>query len=352
MLRGAASQPRAAGASAILSIGRLAVNRTPRRADRCKARYPSSSSSSSSPPSSSIPSRFSRTRTRDEDETKREGPPRVPPPPFRLAEPGPLSTLAPLMKTSSRALVLMAAAGLAAAASLISCNRGGDGGIKVGEFASLTGKEATFGISSHEGTQLAIEEINAAGGVLGKKIELLTEDNQSKAGEPANVVNKLISRDGVVAVLGEVASSRSLEAAPICQQNKIPMISPASTNPKVTEDGRLYFPRLFHRSVSGDGDGELRHEVTQGEKSRRADRCEERLLEGPGQVFQRAVREERRPDRRRNSITTAATRISKRSSPPSRARPAGGLCPGVLHGRRADLHSSEGTRPQRPALRW
>jgi branched-chain amino acid transport system substrate-binding protein len=117
--------------------------------------------------------------------------------------------------------------------------------IKVGEFASLTGKEATFGISSHEGTLLAVEQINAAGGVLGKKIELLTEDDLSKAGEPATVVNKLISRDGVVAMLGEVASSRSLEAAPICQQNKIPMISPSSTNPKVTETGDFIFRVCF-----------------------------------------------------------------------------------------------------------
>ncbi|MGI8965487.1 MAG: ABC transporter substrate-binding protein [Limisphaerales bacterium] len=115
----------------------------------------------------------------------------------------------------------------------------------MGEFASLTGKEATFGQSSHEGTLLAIEEINAAGGVLGKKLDLLTEDTQSKAGEPATVVNKLISRDGVVAILGEVASSRSLEAAPICQQNKIPMISPSSTNPKVTETGDFIFRVCF-----------------------------------------------------------------------------------------------------------
>jgi branched-chain amino acid transport system substrate-binding protein len=149
------------------------------------------------------------------------------------------------MKSTLRALVLMVAAGLAAAASLISCNRGGGGGIKVGEFASLTGKEATFGISSHEGTQLATEVINAAGGVLGKKIELLVEDTQSKAGEPATVVNKLIARDNVVAILGEVASSRSLEAGPICQQNKIPMISPASTNPKVTETGDYIFRVCF-----------------------------------------------------------------------------------------------------------
>ncbi len=121
---------------------------------------------------------------------------------------------------------------------------GGDT-IKVGEFASLTGSEATFGQSSHKGTQLAIDDINAAGGVLGKKLELLTEDDQSQAGQPATVVRKLISSDGVVAILGEVASSRSLEAAPICQENKIPMISPASTNPKVTQVGDYIFRVCF-----------------------------------------------------------------------------------------------------------
>jgi branched-chain amino acid transport system substrate-binding protein len=122
---------------------------------------------------------------------------------------------------------------------------GGGGVIKVGEFASLTGKEATFGVSSDEGTVLGVEQINAAGGVLGKKLELHTEDDLSKAGEAATAVNKLISRDGVVAILGEVASSRSLEAAPICQQSQIPMISPSSTNPKVTETGDYIFRVCF-----------------------------------------------------------------------------------------------------------
>lgn len=124
--------------------------------------------------------------------------------------------------------------------------------IKVGQFASLTGKEATFGISSDEGTTLAIEEINAAGGVLGRKLQLLTEDTQSKPGEPATVVNKLIARDGVVAILGEVASSRSLEAAPICQQSKIPMISPSSTNPKVTQVGDFIFRVCYTDKFQGD----------------------------------------------------------------------------------------------------
>ncbi len=147
------------------------------------------------------------------------------------------------MKIPCRSLVTSLLA--VTALTLMSCKKTGGDTILVGEFASLTGKEATFGISSHEGTMLAIEEINAAGGVLGKKLELKTEDDQSKAGEPANVVNKLISKDGVVAILGEVASSRSLEAAPICQQNKVPMISPASTNPKVTETGDYIFRVCF-----------------------------------------------------------------------------------------------------------
>jgi branched-chain amino acid transport system substrate-binding protein len=117
--------------------------------------------------------------------------------------------------------------------------------IKVGEFASLSGKEAAFGKSSHNGTVLAIDEINAAGGVLGKPFKLIYEDNRSTPGESATIVKKLISRDKVVAILGEVASGRSLEAAPICQQNKIPQISPSSTNPQVTEMGDYIFRVCF-----------------------------------------------------------------------------------------------------------
>ena len=117
--------------------------------------------------------------------------------------------------------------------------------IAVGEFASLTGSEATFGINSDNGVQLAAEQINAAGGVLGRKIKLIVEDDQSKAGQPSAAVKKLVDSDKVVAVLGEIASSRSLEAAPICQAAKIPMVSPGSTNPTVTEKGDYIFRVCF-----------------------------------------------------------------------------------------------------------
>ena len=141
-------------------------------------------------------------------------------------------------------------------AGVIGCGKSGNpagGGdtIAIGEFASLTGKEAAFGQSSHRGTLLAMEEINAAGGVLGKKINFIFEDNRTTPGESATIAKKLITRDNVVAVLGEVASGRSLEAAPICQANKIPMISPSSTNPKVTETGDYIFRVCFTDPFQG-----------------------------------------------------------------------------------------------------
>jgi len=163
-----------------------------------------------------------------------------------------------------------AAVALALAAAVTGCNKssepaggGGTAGttgsaspaagdtIKVGEFASLTGKEASFGQMSHHGTELAIDELNSRGGSLGKKLQLLTEDNQSKQGESKTIARKLISRDGIVALLGEVASGRSLEAAPVCQESHIPQISPSSTNPKVTEIGDYIFRVCFTDPLQG-----------------------------------------------------------------------------------------------------
>lgn len=117
--------------------------------------------------------------------------------------------------------------------------------IRIGEYGSLTGGTATFGTSTHEGVMLALDEINASGGVLNKKVRVITEDDQSKPEEAVTAVLKLIKQDGVVAVIGEVASSRSLAAAPPCQQNRIPMLSPASTNPKVTQVGDYIFRACF-----------------------------------------------------------------------------------------------------------
>jgi branched-chain amino acid transport system substrate-binding protein len=129
---------------------------------------------------------------------------------------------------------------LASLAVLTSCAKR-EAEIKIGEYGSLTGSTATFGISSKNGIELFVDNLNAQGGIAGKRIRVLVEDDQSKPEEAATAVNKLIAQDGVVAVLGEVASSRSLAAAPICQSAAVPMISPSSTNPRVTEIGDYIF---------------------------------------------------------------------------------------------------------------
>lgn len=113
--------------------------------------------------------------------------------------------------------------------------------IKVGEYGSMTGGRATFGTSNHRGIEMAIEEANAAGGIAGTPIRLIAEDDQGKPEEAATAVNKLISQDRVIAILGEVASSASLAGAPVCQKSGVPMITPSSTNEKVTQVGDFIF---------------------------------------------------------------------------------------------------------------
>ena len=134
----------------------------------------------------------------------------------------------------------------------ISCQQISKNEIRIGEFGSLTGGTATFGQSTHKGILLATEEINAKGGVLGKQIKMITEDDRSLAEEAKTAVLKLIKQQKVVAILGEVASSRSLAAAPEAQKSSIPMISPASTNPAVTQVGDYIFRACFVDSFQGE----------------------------------------------------------------------------------------------------
>lgn len=117
--------------------------------------------------------------------------------------------------------------------------------ILLGEYQSMTGATATFGIGSHNGIKMAVDEANKAGGVLGKTIRIQLEDDAGKPEQAATAVQKLINSNNVLAVLGEVASSNSLAAAPICQAAGVPMVSPSSTNPKVTQVGDYIFRTCF-----------------------------------------------------------------------------------------------------------
>lgn len=142
-----------------------------------------------------------------------------------------------------------------------SSGSGGAGGsvpdnrpIVVGHFASMTGSEATFGQSTDRGIRLAMAERNAAidaGTLKGRKIELKTEDDAGKPQEAGTAVTKLITQDKVVAILGEVASGLSMAGGQVAQQYGVPMISPSSTNPAVTQLGNMIFRVCFLDEFQG-----------------------------------------------------------------------------------------------------
>lgn len=143
-------------------------------------------------------------------------------------------------------------ASIVVASLLSACQpQGGADKVRVGVFMSLTGTTANFGISSVNGIKLAAEEVNAKGGINGKQIELLVQDDRSDASEAATIVTKFVTQDQVHAILGEVASSRSIAAAPIAQNAKIPMLTPSSTNPEVTKKGDFIFRSCFIDPVQG-----------------------------------------------------------------------------------------------------
>jgi branched-chain amino acid transport system substrate-binding protein len=123
--------------------------------------------------------------------------------------------------------------------------------ILIGFFGALTGNAAGLGQYTDMGATLAVEEINASGGVRGRPLELRREDNRSLAGESATIVKKLLSRDQVVAIVGDANSGRCLEAGPLCQAAGIPMISPAATLPQVTEIGDFIFRICFTDPFQG-----------------------------------------------------------------------------------------------------
>jgi branched-chain amino acid transport system substrate-binding protein len=117
--------------------------------------------------------------------------------------------------------------------------------ILIGHYASMTGKEATFGQSTDQGIRLAIKEINEAGGLNGKKFEVITYDDKGESKEAGNAVTRLVTKDKVVAVLGEVASGLSLAGGQVAQEKGVPMITPSSTNPRVTSGRDMVFRVCF-----------------------------------------------------------------------------------------------------------
>lgn len=123
--------------------------------------------------------------------------------------------------------------------------------IRIGAFMSLTGDTGHYGISAHNGMKLAVEEVNARGGVGGRRIDLIVRDTRSDADETRAVVESLVNENRVHALLGEIVSSRSLAAAPIAQASGVPMLTPTATNSEVTKQGDYIFRSCYTDPFQG-----------------------------------------------------------------------------------------------------
>jgi branched-chain amino acid transport system substrate-binding protein len=133
---------------------------------------------------------------------------------------------------------------------LISCAKKEDV-IKIGTAGPFTGDQARIGNDMKNGVELAVSEWNTKGGVLGKKIVLLAEDDRHDPKEAVSVANKLVSA-GVVGVIGHLNSNCTKPASRIYNEKGIPMITPASTNPEITQQG---FNSVFRTCGRDDQQG-------------------------------------------------------------------------------------------------
>jgi len=157
-----------------------------------------------------------------------------------------------MRKLRTLAITTLLAATLVAGACQTGCNRrSGEDKVRIGLIMPMTGDTANFGISSSNAIRMAADEWNRSGGINGKQIEILLQDDRSDPTEAANIATRFVAQDGVHAIIGEVGSSRTLAAAPIAQSAKIPMLTPSSTNPEVTKKGNYIFRSCFMDTVQG-----------------------------------------------------------------------------------------------------
>ncbi|MEP6922282.1 MAG: ABC transporter substrate-binding protein [bacterium] len=161
-------------------------------------------------------------------------------------------------RTTGRIRVLACCALIGFAAFFLSCERQRQSGapdrstIKIGYFGDLTGPTFNYGESAKNGVLMAAEEINQAGGINGRKLDIVIEDDQGSPERAATVVDKLVTQYKVIALIGGGASGSSLAAGPKAQSAKVPLISPSSTNPAVTQIGDYIFRACFMDAFQGE----------------------------------------------------------------------------------------------------
>jgi branched-chain amino acid transport system substrate-binding protein len=163
-------------------------------------------------------------------------------------------------------LVLVAIVFTACTPAAPSGGTGSTGGeLKIAILAPLSGPVPTFGVSTREGSLLAIEEWNAKGGVLGKKIVPIVEDSQCTPDPAVNAANKVIDQDKVHYIIGEVCSKASIPVSEIANQKNVVQISGTSTNPSVVRDNNGNVkPYTFVACYNDDQQGKVMAKYASG----------------------------------------------------------------------------------------
>ena len=121
--------------------------------------------------------------------------------------------------------------------------------IKIGTVGPLTGNAATYGVSTKKGVEIAVDEVNAEGGINGQQVKLISEDSKGDQTEAANATRKLVEQDKVAAIIGAVLSSETFAAGPIANDGKVPMMSPSSTAPGIPDIGPFVFRNCISDNV-------------------------------------------------------------------------------------------------------
>ena len=142
---------------------------------------------------------------------------------------------------------------------MVACDRdsGEDEAFRIGVMESLTGPGETYGTVANQAKQLAVDEINAAGGINGRMIELVVEDSKCNAQDAITAYNKLTDVDGVKIILGTSCSGAMLGAAPVAEKEGVVMFSGLATNPDIAEAGDYIFRTAMSDAQLGIDTGNL-----------------------------------------------------------------------------------------------
>ncbi len=146
---------------------------------------------------------------------------------------------------------------LVMALSLAGCSKNAGDTVKIGGVAPLSGSVAVYGVECKNGIDLAIDEINAAGGIAGKKVEFICEDDEGSPDKTVNAFKKLITKDGVKYVIGSLTSGCTQAITTLAQASKVIQIAPAATAPAITDAGNYIFRACFIDPFQGTVGGKF-----------------------------------------------------------------------------------------------